>query len=86
MKDSYTIRITLSDEDEIVFPVSMQKYPFKSRTYFLFNYKNVISKSILRRLIFLSISGYIGFDDHERVDLIKCAFLLEFDAFFEYLL
>lgn len=40
----------------------------------------------MKRLIFLSISGYIGFDNSERIELIKGAFLLEFDAFFEYLM
>ena len=40
---------------------------------------------MLRRLAFLSVSGYIGFDYSERVEFIKGAFLLEFDTFFKYL-
>lgn len=64
----------------------MQKYPFRNKVYDLTAYSNVVSKGVLRRLIFLSISGYIGFDDAERIDMIKGAFLLEFDVFFEYLM
>lgn len=72
--------------DEINFPATMQKYPFKNKVYDLSEYNDVVTKGILRRLIFLSISGYIGFDNTERSELVKGAFLLEFDAFFEYLM
>lgn len=41
--------------------------------------------NIMRRIAFLSVSGCIGFDDNERIEIIKGAFLLEFDSFFYFL-
>ncbi|EAR99478.2 C3HC4 type (RING finger) zinc finger protein (macronuclear) [Tetrahymena thermophila SB210] len=85
-EDPYTVKIIISDMDEINFPATMQKYPFRHNVYDLTNFSDVVTKGILRRLIFLSISGYIGFDNSERAELVRGAFLLEFDAFFEYLM
>lgn len=48
-------------------------------------YSKEISESVIRRVLFLTVSGFIGFDDNERIEIIKAAFLLEFDEFFEYL-
>ncbi|KAL4508369.1 hypothetical protein ABPG72_003673 [Tetrahymena utriculariae] len=85
-EDPYTVKIIISDIDEINFPATMQKYPFRHNVYDLTSFSDIVTKGTLRRLIFLSISGYIGFDNSERAELIKGAFLLEFDAFFEYLM